>query len=89
MTIQPEIIIAYIAGLAILFFVGYLLLTPLKFLLKLLLNGVLGGVLLWVLNLLGSAISVSIAINPLTALIAGFLGVPGVVLLLLLQVILV
>ncbi len=42
-----------------------------------------------ILNILGTGIGVSIAINPVTALIAGFLGVPGVILMLILQVILV
>ncbi|MFZ5974904.1 MAG: pro-sigmaK processing inhibitor BofA family protein, partial [Bacillota bacterium] len=59
-----------------------------KVLMKFLLNGVIGGLMLWILNLVGGYIGISVVINPVTALIAGFLGVPGVVLILLLQVIL-
>lgn len=85
---SPSVIIAYIAGLVVLLALGYLLLTPVKLLVKFIANGLLGGAMLWVLNVLGSAIPIFIAINPITALVAGLLGVPGVALMLLLQVIL-
>jgi inhibitor of the pro-sigma K processing machinery len=42
-------------------------------------------VLLWLANLLGRHFGITVPINPITALIAGFLGVPGVVLVLALQ----
>lgn len=89
MEFSIDVIIAFLAGLVLLYLLGWALLTPLKLILKLLANGVLGGILLWILNILGTGIGVSIAINPITALIAGFLGVPGVILMLILQVILV
>ena len=40
---------------------------------------------LFLINLLGAKVGVNIGINPLTALIAGFLGLPGIVMLVLLQ----
>ncbi|MGI5907191.1 MAG: pro-sigmaK processing inhibitor BofA family protein [Christensenellales bacterium] len=86
MGIGFDVIIAYVVGLLLLFLIGWLLITPIKVLLKFILNGVIGGLMLWVLNLLGGALGISVAINPVTALIAGFLGVPGVILILLLQV---
>jgi inhibitor of the pro-sigma K processing machinery len=52
---------------------------PLKILGKLILNGVFGVLLLLLVNFVGKYIGVTIAINAVTALIAGFLGVPGVV----------
>lgn len=82
---QWEVIAAYVVGLVLLYVLGWLLLVPLKFIFKLLLNGVLGGVALWGLNLLGSLIGITIAINPITALITGFFGIPGVILLIILQ----
>lgn len=54
---------------------------PFKILMKLLINGVLGVILLILVNFVGEYINLHIAINPATALIAGFLGVPGVILL--------
>lgn len=52
---------------------------PLKVLGKLILNGGLGVLLLLFVNLAGQYVGISIGINAITALIAGFLGVPGVI----------
>ena len=52
---------------------------PLKVLGKLILNGGLGVLLLLFVNLAGQYVQISIGINAVTALIAGFLGVPGVI----------
>ena len=83
-----DVLIAYALGLVLLYAPGWLLLVPLKFLLRFLINAALGGLLLWVLNLAGGLFGVTVAINPVTALTVGFLGIPGVILLLLLQVML-
>ena len=77
---QISLIVAYIIGLAALYFIGWLLLVPLKFLSRLMLNGLLGGVLLLALNAASGALHMEIAVNYITALAAGFLGIPGVVL---------
>jgi inhibitor of the pro-sigma K processing machinery len=52
---------------------------PLKVLGKLILNGGLGVLLLLFVNFAGQYVGISIEINAVTALIAGFLGVPGVI----------
>ncbi|WP_426350806.1 pro-sigmaK processing inhibitor BofA family protein [Alloiococcus sp. CFN-8] len=52
---------------------------PLKLLIKLLLNGLLGVILLTLLNYFGQDFGIFIGINAVTALIAGFFGVPGVI----------
>ncbi|MFY9176699.1 MAG: pro-sigmaK processing inhibitor BofA family protein [Caldicoprobacterales bacterium] len=83
-----SVIIGYALGLVLLYLVGWFLLVPLKKILKFIYNGLLGGIILWLLNLLGGLIHVRLAINPITALIVGFLGIPGVILILLLQFIL-
>ena len=63
----------------------YLVIKLLKWPLKILMNGVIGIVLLYLTNLLGTYLGFSIGINWLTALIAGFLGVPGVIFLVIFQ----
>ena len=55
---------------------------PIKWALKLLLNAVLGFVLLFLVNLLGSHAGISLTINWVNIGFAGILGVPGVILLL-------
>ncbi len=83
-----DTIIAYALGLILLYLAGWLLLVPLKLLLRFLLNGIIGGVSLWLLNLVGGFIGITVAINPITALTVGFLGIPGLILILVLQFIL-
>lgn len=81
-------ILAFLFGLIILYIAGMLLVIPLKVIFKLIINGIIGGLTLFVFNLIGGLFGLGIAINPLNALIVGILGVPGVILLLILQVIL-
>ena len=79
--IQWDVVLAFAGGLILLYLVGWLLLVPFKAVLKFLGNAILGGIMLWVINLLGSSLGISLALNPVNALVAGFLGVPGVLLL--------
>ena len=72
-----------IAVLVIILF--FILKTPVKIILKLLLNTVIGFGALFLINYLGGMIGISIAVNWLNAVIVGVLGVPGVALILLLQ----
>lgn len=80
-------ILFYLAGLALIFLFGMLLVVPFKILMRLLLNGIMGGIVLFLFNLVGGIFNLYLAINPLNAIIVGFLGVPGVILLLIVQMI--
>lgn len=81
LSIQPMVVVFFVLGLGLLYILGYLMLAPLKLVLKVLFHAVLGGGLLLLVNLFGTAWGLQLAINPVTALTAGFLGAPGVVLL--------
>lgn len=76
-----NLIIYGLVGLVLL----YLVIKLLKWPLKIIINGVIGIVLLYLANVLGSYFGFAIAINWVTALIAGFLGVPGVIFLVIFQ----
>lgn len=80
-------IIAFALGIVLLYVLGLLLVIPIKVILKLIGNALVGGLILVVVNLVGGLFGISIGINPVTAIIVGFLGVPGVVLLLIIQLI--
>ncbi|SHK17991.1 inhibitor of the pro-sigma K processing machinery [Geosporobacter subterraneus DSM 17957] len=79
---EINIILAYAFGLILLYIVGYVLLVPIKIVIKLVYNGIIGGIALLILNFIGGFFQIGIAINPITALVAGFLGVPGILLML-------
>lgn len=83
-----SIILAYVFGLVLLFFIGWFLVIPIRFVFKLVVNGIIGGIVLVILNFIGGFIGITIGINPITALIVGFLGIPGILLLLIVQYIL-
>lgn len=78
-------ILMYLVGILLLYAVARLLLGPLRLVGKLIWNALLGGALLYVLNLLGDKIGITLPLNPISALVVGFLGIPGVILLLALQ----
>lgn len=86
--IDFQVVLFFALGLVLLYFTGWLLLAPLKVILKLIINGILGGLILLLINVVGGIFSVTIAINPLSALIAGYFGLPGIILLFLLKIIL-
>jgi inhibitor of the pro-sigma K processing machinery len=78
-----NVILAYVFGIILLYVIGRMFLMPIKLIFRLIYNGLIGGAMLWALNFVGLHIGFTIAINPITALIAGFLGLPGVILLIL------
>ena len=84
--IELNVVVAYVFGLIVLYLVGWILLVPLKFVFKLIFNGLIGGIVLLIINLIGGFAGIHIGVNPITALVTGVLGVPGVALLLVLQV---
>ena len=75
-----SLVLSFALGLLLLFLLGRLLLVPMRFLWRQLAGGLLGALLLWVFNQFGYLWGVSVPINPLTVLVTGFLGVPGVAL---------
>ncbi|WP_297426167.1 pro-sigmaK processing inhibitor BofA family protein [Clostridium sp.] len=73
-----------LVGIVALFLVAKLLKWPIK----IIINGIIGVIILYAVNfilanlsLIGINVNFSLAINPITALIAGFFGVPGVIVL--------
>lgn len=81
-----NIIIAYVFGIILIYLVGRMFLMPIKLIFRLVYNALIGGVMLWLLNFVGTYIGFNIPINPITALVAGFLGLPGVILLILFKI---
>lgn len=81
-------ILPILIGVGILFVVLKLLALPMKLIIKLVINGIVGGILIFVVNLIGTNFGFMIDLNWITALIVGFLGVPGVVIVAILQFIL-
>lgn len=62
-----------------------LLRAPFRWLIKLLLNMLGGLVMLFVFNFLGGFFGFTLGVNAVSALVAGILGIPGIILLVLIK----
>lgn len=82
---EVSVIIAYTFGIMFLLLVGYLLIIPLKYLGKFLINIAIGVIGLILINFFGGFVGFSVGVNPITALIIGFLRIPGIILLIVLK----
>lgn len=73
-------VLAYMFGIILLLLVAKFLLIPIKITIKLLFNAIIGAIALILINFFGGYIGIpGIGVNMVTALIVGFLGVPGVI----------
>ncbi|HOH69368.1 MAG TPA: pro-sigmaK processing inhibitor BofA family protein [Sedimentibacter sp.] len=79
------IILAYTAGIMLVFMTSWIFFKPLKFLGRILLNSLIGAVILIIFNYFGQYTGVYVGVNEITALIIGILGVPGFIALLLVK----
>ncbi len=78
-------IIGFLLGVLIVCVTLRILFAPVKFILKVVVNSVIGAVVLVILNRVFLNMGVFIGVNPISSLTVGILGVPGLVLLIILQ----
>lgn len=76
----------YTFGIVAVYVVCLFFIKPLKVLFRLLLNLAFGGAVLFAINLAGGVLGIKPGINLFTSAVAGFLGIPGVLLLFALKV---
>ena len=65
-----------------------LLVLPIRWFWKIFINSICGFLCLWLLNSISGFTGLLFPINSVTALVAGFLGLPGIALLAILQLVL-
>ena len=80
-----EVVLFFVLGMALLYGVGWLLLVPFRKGLWFLFNSLVGGVMLWAVSLVGESWGLISVVNPFSAILTGFFGVPGVGLVLAIQ----
>ncbi len=72
-------IITYLACICFIFIFGRIFIIPIKKLLKLILNSILGGIIIFIINLIGANFQFHIGLNIFTSIVIGLLGLPGAV----------
>ncbi len=75
-------ILTFLACICFLFLLGRIFIIPIKLILKLVFNSILGGILILAINFIGGMFGLHIAINFITCIVVGILGVPGAIILL-------
>lgn len=72
-------LLIFISCICMLFVLGRVFIVPIKLILKLVFNSILGGILIWIINLIGGIWSFHIGLNLYTSILVGILGVPGAI----------
>ena len=70
-------LITYLACICFIFLFGKLFIVPLKKIL--ILNSILGGISIYIINLVGANFGFHIGLNFFTSVIIGVLGLPGAI----------
>lgn len=76
-----NLIVAIAVGLVVLYVLLKALASPGRYLWPVVYRGAMGALALWAVNTVGGQFGFQLGINPINALVAGFLGAPGLCLL--------
>lgn len=74
-------ILGFIIGIGVLFLTIKILSLPIKIFVKLFLNGLVGYVILLIVNFFGASFGITIPTTLLNSVICGIFGIPGVIVL--------
>lgn len=80
--------LVFIGAVVAVFIILKILAWPIKKIVKMIINIVIGGLLLILVNYVGVNFGFTIPVNWITALVVGILGIPGLIILAILQFIL-
>ena len=86
MGVQMGVFLTYAGMIILIFLIGKIFLWPLKLVLKLAANSLIGGLTILVINAIGAGFGIFIPLNVISALIVGALGIPGAALMLIFAV---
>lgn len=78
-------LLIYISCIIFLIIIGKIFIMPLKKIMKLVINSVIGAGLIYIINLVGANFNFHIGLNWFTIICSGILGIPGVILIIMLR----
>ena len=82
-------IITYIACIFFLFIFGKIFIIPIKTILKLVINSILGALTIFIINLIGAFFNFHIGLNLITSIFVGILGIPGAIAIVIIKLLLI
>lgn len=80
-----NVIITFIVCILFLVILGKIFVLPFKSILRLIGNSIMGGLIIYIINLIGGLWGFHIGLNLITSIFVGILGIPGAVLLIILK----
>ncbi len=83
---ESKVILTFIACILIILVYGKTFYLPIKRVVKLIANSILGAFIIFVINLVGTSFEFHIGFNIFNAVVVGILGIPGAILLILLKI---
>lgn len=78
-------ILPFLGVVIVLFVILKILALPMKLIIKLVINGLIGGLIIWIVNAIGANFGFMLPLNWITAIVVGIFGIPGVIVLAILQ----
>lgn len=78
-------IITFLACICFIFIFGRIFIVPIRKILKIILNSILGGVVIYLINFIGANFGFHMGLNIFTSLMIGLLGLPGSVCLIIIK----
>ena len=78
-------LLTFLGTLLVIFIVLKILSAPFKLIIKLILNGLIGGAIIYVINWIGAGFNFSLPLEWWSAILVGLLGIPGAIILVLIQ----
>ncbi len=82
-------LLTYLACICFLIIFGKIFIVPVSKVLKLVFNSILGGITIFLINLIGGIWGFHIGLNLFTSILVGLLGLPGVVCLIIVKMLIV
>ncbi len=82
---ELSVILPFLGVLLAIFIILKILSAPFKLIIKVILNGLIGGLIIYVINWIGAGFSFALPLEWWSAILVGILGIPGAIILVLIQ----
>ncbi len=82
---ELSVILPFIGALIVLYIILKILALPVKLIIKLVINGLIGGLIIFGINWIGANFGFILPLEWWSAILVGILGVPGAIILILIQ----
>ena len=83
---ETKVILIFILCVMVLFFFGRTFIMPIRKIIRVGFNSIIGLIIIFIINLIGTSFNFHIGMNFINSTIIGLLGIPGAIMLILLNI---